>query len=61
MAVKTRESRWLNRRNQSLMAMMSGRWSGIVPKSVALANHCKDRNYGTNRTQEAARNARNAR
>ncbi len=45
--VKTRETRRKNATAARLNDVQSGRFLGIVPKSMALADHCKFRNYGT--------------
>ena len=52
---KTRDSRWKNRLADSINRATCGRWPGVVPKSMALTNHCKARNYGRNCSQEQAR------
>lgn len=58
MAVKTRATRYANRIEGILAGYRSGRWLGVVPKSTALMNHCKQRNYGTNETYAQVRRQR---
>ena len=53
--VKTRYSRGLNNKLAQEGARQSGRWLGLVPRSTALMNHCKARNYGRNKTNENMR------
>lgn len=46
--IKTRQTRFANRIGSMMAARANPlRFSGIVPKSVALQDHCKQRNYGT--------------
>lgn len=57
--IKTRKSRYKNRMLSRLADIESGRWLGVVPKSVALMDHCKNRNYGESREREELRRATN--
>jgi hypothetical protein len=61
-ANKNRPSKMRRRLNRMVAAGSAAlnplRWKGLVPKSVALMDHSKPRNYGTNTTQEDARRAR---
>ena len=55
--IKTRQTRFKNRLMARLNDVESGRWLGLVPKSTALMDHCKQRNYGTNQRAYVARKA----
>lgn len=53
--IKTKKTRQANQLAAQQAAYFSPKWKGVVPKSMALANHCKCRNYGRNTWQEDAR------
>lgn len=56
--VKTRHSRWQNRMAARAADLESGKWLGVVPKSVALRSNCGDNNYGRATWNESMRRQR---